>query len=200
MGALAVMLLGVLWVSVIVGVNLLFSARRTAVLMNAVQSVAQTAGLSDVRSRSFDRVLGSWRGYSVTWWIRGGGRDGPERVVVEIAAATPTRMTIHRRRRFDFGLRLLGPPAVQTALDGEYAVRSDDILLAEHLLGDEKIAAEMSVTIQDRRDELELNASRVRATRVTRSATSRAEPAHAAWQLAAAVVEQLGFPPAESGG
>src|SRR5260221_13157109 len=105
MGALAVMLLGVLWVSVIVGVHLLSSARRVAVLMNAVQSVAQTAGLSDVRSRSFDRVVSSWRGYSGTWWICGGGGAGPEQVVVEIAAATPTRMAIHRRRRLDLGLR-----------------------------------------------------------------------------------------------
>src|SRR5260370_14043755 len=110
------MLLGVLWVAVIVGVNRPFAARRVAVVMNAVQSVAQTAGLSDVRSRSFDRVLSSWRGYLVTWWIRGGGRDGPERVVVEIAAATPTRMAVRGGRGVVSGVRGIVTTDTQTAL------------------------------------------------------------------------------------
>lgn len=184
----------VFWLIFVVGVAVFVSRRRAA----AMKIAARNAGLSGIRTRLWGDVLGSWRGYMVTLRIRGGGRDGPERAVVEIAAATPARLGIHKRLKLDINLSPFGPPIVQTAFDGEYVVRSDDNMLAQRLLGDEKITTALRLTILERMDRLELATSRVRVTRVTRS-TSREQALSAAWQLATVVVERLGLPPVESG-
>ncbi len=182
-------LLYVGWMIFIVLIVIVVSRRR----VKAMKAAAQSAGLSDIRAGFMGRVSGSWRGYTVTWRMFGGGKSGPERGVVEIAAATPARLTIHKRATLDINISPFGPPIVQTAFDGEYVVRSDDIMLAQHLLGDPKIAAQLRATLMERADKLELNSSRVRATRVVR-AISRDQALRAAWQLASTIVEQLGLP------
>lgn len=184
----------IVWVIIVLGVTVFVTRMR----MKAMKAAAQNAGLSGVRARFWGDVVGSWRGYTVKLLIRGGGRNGPERAVVEIAAATPARLAIHKRLQMNLNISPFGPPIVQTAFDGEYVVRSDDNMLAQRLLGDEKITAEMRLAILERRDELELNKGHVRATRVTRS-TSREQAIGVAFKLVAVVVERLGLPPVESG-
>ena len=178
---------------IVFGITIFVTRMRTT----AMKAAAQNAGLSGVRARFWGDVLGSWRGYTVRLLIRGGGRNGPERATVEIAAATPARLAIHKRLKMDLNISPFGPPIVQTAFDGEYVVRSDDNMLAQRVLGDETITAEMRQAILERRDELELNKGRVRATRVTRS-TSREQAIAVAFKLASVVVERLGLPPTTS--
>jgi hypothetical protein len=186
----AVILLYAGWMVFIVCIVIVVSRRR----VKAMQAAAQKAGLSGVRTSFLGRVTGSWRGYTVTLRMFGGGKSGPERAVVEIAAATPARLSIHRRASLDMNFSPFGPPVVQTAFDGEYVVRSDDIMLAQRLLGDAKIADALRATLIERMDRLELATSRVRATRVVRS-ISRDQALLFAWELAAVVVEKLGLPP-----
>ena len=188
----AVILLYAGWMVFIILIVIVVSRRR----VKAMKAAAESAGLSDIRAGFMGRVSGSWRGYRVTWRMFGGGKSGPERGVVEIAAATPARLTIHKRGTLDINFSPFGPPIVQTAFDGEYVVRSDDIMLAQRLLGDSKIATQLRASLTERADKLELNTSRVRATHVVR-AISRDQALRAAWQLAAIIVEQLGLPPCQ---
>src|SRR5258708_8295998 len=105
----------------IICIVIVVSRRR----VKAMQGAAQKAGLTGVRTSFIGRVSGSWRGYTVTWRMFGGGKSGPERGVVEIAAATPARLSIHKRAGLDIHFSPVRPPVVQTAFDGEYVVRSD---------------------------------------------------------------------------
>jgi len=82
---------------------------------------------------------------------------------------------------------------VQTAFDGELVVRSDDVMLAERLLGDAKIIRQIHADILGWMDRLEIDARRVRATCVMR--TTRDQALRAAWKLASTVVQQLELPP-----
>src|SRR5258708_4628843 len=181
----------VLWLIFVVSVAFIVSRRRAA----AMKAAAQNAGLSNIRAHFLGRVTGSWRGYTVTLRMLGGGKSGPERAVVEIAAAAPARLAIHKRFKLDINLLAFGPPIVRTALDGEYVVRRDGTMLAQRLLGDEKIMAEIRSTIIERPDRLELATSRVHARRMVVRSASRDRALRAAWQLATVVVERLGLPP-----
>jgi len=179
------------WVIVIIGVVLVTARRR----VKALKAAAQDAGLTAIRADLFGRVISSWRGYVVTWGMAGGGRDGPERAVVEIAVSTWVRITVRRRIKFDLDVSLFGPPVVQTAFDGDFVVRSDDAMLAERVLGDAKIMGQPRPDILERWDRLEIVRRRVRATRVNGPMT-RDQTLRAAWKLASTVVEQLELPPA----
>jgi hypothetical protein len=179
------------WLIVILVVVVVVSLRR----VKAMKAAAQKAGLSGIRANLIGRVSGSWRGYAVTLRMFGGGRSGPERAVVEIRASTPARLIIHRRTKFDINFSPFSPPVVRTAFDGDFVVRSDDAMLAERLLGDAKVIEEMRAGLLQRMDRLEIDASHVRATRVTRPLT-RDEAIREAWKLASIAVEQLGLPPA----
>lgn len=182
-------------VAVVVVIVALSIARRR---IDAMKRFAQSAGLTDVRTDAWLNVIGSWKGYIVKFQVIGAARNGPEHVSVEIAAVAPVRMIARKRHSFDFDILPFGPPVVQTAFDAEYVVRSDDFMLAERLLGDAKIGAEVRATIVERQDELKLDANCVRVLRVTGS-ISRDEAARSAWELAAVVVEQLGLPGVASG-
>ena len=76
------MLFYVCWLLFIIGVVIVTSRRR----VKAMKAAAQDAGLSGIRADLFGRVSSSWRGYVVRWRMLGGGRNGPERAVVEIVA------------------------------------------------------------------------------------------------------------------
>lgn len=186
----AVVLLYVGWLIIIICVVIIVSRRR----VKAMKLAAHNAGLADIRANFLGRVTGSWRGYTVTWRMVGGGRSGPERAIVEIAAEAPARVSVHRRLKFDIEIAPFGPPVVQTALDTEFIVRADDMMLVQRLIADAKITDEMRAGILERLDKLELDGKRVRAMRVARSVT-RDQALRAAWQLASVVVEQLGVPP-----
>ena len=157
--------------------------------------VAEAIGMADVRRRFFGDIIAQWRGYNVKWMLRGGGRNGPERAVIEITAATPARLVIRKRLRWNFDVSLFGPPLIQTPTADAYVVRSDDLMLAERVLTDEFIMAMLPSVIDERFDELSFATSRVRVINVTRS-KSLDEGFRAAWQLASTVVERLGLPPA----
>jgi hypothetical protein len=180
----------VLWFLFIIGIVVFVMQRKVTALKLAAQSV----GLGDVQFRFLKGgITGMWQGRSVLWRFRGGGRNGPERAVVEITTAAPSRIEIRRRVRLNFSL--FGPPEVQTAHDQEFIVHAEDAMLAQRLLGDASIVEELRQAILERPDELDLRSGRIRVTRVTRS-TSRDLALRTAWQLASTVVGRLGLPPA----
>jgi hypothetical protein len=160
-----------------------------------VALLAAATGLAEVRVRYTGEVAAQWRGDGVTWVLRGGGKSGPERAVIDIAAATPARLVIRKRLRWNLDLSLFGPPVIQSPTADRFIVRGDDIMLAERVLTDEFIMAMLPSVVDERIDELSFGTSRVRVINVKRT-SSLDEAFRAAWQLATTVVERLGLPPA----
>jgi hypothetical protein len=155
-----------------------------------VEAVARACGATEVR-RSWilgTSVEGLWQGYRVKWRFR----DKPEGAIVEIAAATPARLVIARRK--GLFLKLFGPPSIELPQYGNLDVRGDDIMLAERVLSDEAIRS-LLVRLDRRSDQLEFEASVVRVQRIGRSVDRSALLAEA-FQLASTVVRQLGLMPA----
>lgn len=159
-------------------------ARRRA------EAVARGCGATEVR-RSWilgTSVEGLWHGYRVKWRFR----DKPEGAIVEIAAATPARLLIARKK--GWFLKLFGPPSIELPQYGDFDVRSDDIMLAERVLSDEAIRSLLGQ--MDRRlDQLELETNVVRVQRIGRSVDRSALLAEA-FELASTVVQRLGLMPA----
>jgi len=179
------------WISFVIVVAVVVPRLRA----KRVEPLALASGITEVRSRFTGDVVGQWRGYSVKWRLHGGGRNGPERAVIEIGAATPARLVIRKRLRWNFDVSPFGPPIIQTPTAERFVVRGDDIMLAERVLTDEFIMSMLPSVVGERRDELSFDTSRVRVINVVRS-KSLGEAFRAAWQLASAVVERLGLPPA----
>jgi hypothetical protein len=178
-----------LWFLIIIGIVVFATRRRVA----ALERAARSAGLGEVQYRFWKGgVIGVWQGRSVLWRFRSGGRSDPERAVVEITTAAPSRLEVRRRVALNFSL--FGPPEVQTAYDQELIVHAEDAMFVQRLLGDASIVEQLRQTILERYDELDLRSGRIRVTRVTRS-TSRELALGAAWRLATTVVERLGLPP-----
>jgi len=190
MNGLEIWLFYLAWLVLVLGVAVIVSRRR----VKAMKVAAERAGIAGVSATVFGRVKGSWSGHPVTLRMMGGGRSGPERAVVEIAASCPGRLTIHKRMKLDITLPF-GPPLQQTAFDRELLVRADDAMFAQRILGDTRIVEVLRATLVERLDGLDLRGNRVRATRTSRL-IKREQAIAESWSLASTVVEVLGLPPA----
>lgn len=156
------------------------------------EAVARGCGATEVKHGWIlgTSVEGLWHGYRVIWRFR----DKPEGAIVEIAAATPARLVIARRKGLGLFLKLFGPPSIELPQYGNFDVLGDDIMLAERVLSDEAIRSLLG-RMDRRMDQLELETSVVRVQRIGASGDRSALLAEA-FELASTVVQKLGLMPA----
>ncbi len=162
----------------------------TGVIRSKVELVARSFGATETRRVSIfeTTVDGLWKGYAVRWRFR----RKPRRAVVVIAAAVPSRLLI--ARGMGFFLKFVGPPAIEMPQYPDFNVRGDDTQLAERLLGDDKIRNLLGSI--DRLDVLDLDTGSVRVEAICGLFDDRSALLSDAFELASAVVQRLGLPPA----
>src|SRR5258706_317657 len=183
MPQLAKFLVPVIYVTVVL--PLILTVMRAA--RARAETVARNCGATEVR-RSWivgTSVEGLWQGYHVIWRFR----DKPSGAIVEIAAATPARLLIARKK--GWVLRFFGPPSIELPQYGDFDVRGDDVMLAERVLSDEAIRALLG-RMDRRLDQLQFETSYVRVQRISGLGIDRSALLFDAFELASTVVQRLG--------
>jgi hypothetical protein len=163
----------------------------TRLARGRVEAVARGCGATEVKRGWIlgTSVKGLWQGYRTVWELR----DKPEGAIVEIAAATPARLLIARKK--GWFLKLFGPPSIELPQYGNFDVRGDDIMLAERVLSDEAIRALLG-RMDRRLDQLEFEVGVVRVQRISGRGVDRTALLAEAFELASTVVKKLGLMPA----
>jgi hypothetical protein len=152
------------------------------------EAVARGCGATEVRRAWIlgTSVEGLWHGYRAVWRFR----DKPSGAIVEIAATTPARLLIARKK--GWFLKLFGPPSIELPQYGDFDVRGDDVMLAERVLSDEAIRPLLG-RLDRRLDQLEFEASVVRVQRIGGLGVDRSALLADAFELASTVVQRLGL-------
>ena len=158
---------------------------RTRKLLSPIASELPDAQLA------FLTMNASWNGHAVKLSTGGGGRSGPNYVVVEISASAPARLSVWKRTWFP-NIRLFVPPRVDVPGTADHIVRSDNAEFAHRMFDD--LGALIQTTITRRQDLLAITARRVYVRRTIEDTwrDEHNDGAREAWTLATRIVEYIG--------